>query len=208
MIEKAGPPYYTASAQTVVLEPARCPVCKEPDRIEKVSSIVRQTSGQVVLPRSRRPSNFTTDLSDALRLPARFRPVSLVHSIASIVLSLSIAAAIVGLAELLEWQSLFEAPQRVLNVMKLTAVPWFGVLVPVIAAWRYLRDRHIARQAQSEWDWALNRWESMYYCFRDDVVFVPGENGVEAPERLLDFLRYAPGPMVTPVATPAAAEAG
>ena len=207
MIEKARP-YYTAPAQTLVLEPARCPVCREPDRIEKASSIVRQTSGQVVLPRSRRATDFTTDLSEALRLPPRFKPVSAVHTVASIVLSLGIMAAIVGLAELLEWQSLFEAPQRVLGVMKLTAVPWFGVLIPVIAAWRYLRDRQMARQAQSEWDWAHNRWESTYYCFRDDVIFVPGESGVEAPERMLEFLRYAPSPAVVPVVpTTAAAEA-
>jgi len=206
VIDKARP-YYTASAQTVVLEPARCPVCKEPDRIEKASSIVRQTSGQVVLPRSRRASEFTTDLSEALRLPARFKPVSVVHTVASIVVSLSIMAMIIGLAEVLAWQSLFEAPDRVLSMMKLTGVPWFGVLIPVIAAWRYLRDHQMARQAQSEWDWARNRWENTYYCFRDDVIFVAGESAVEAPERMVEFLSVAPSPAVVPTAAATPAEA-
>jgi hypothetical protein len=37
------------------------------------------------------------------------------------------------------------------------------------------------------WEKAKQRWDIMYYCYRDDVVFVPGENEVVTPNRLIEF---------------------
>jgi hypothetical protein len=36
------------------------------------------------------------------------------------------------------------------------------------------------RQVQEAWDAAMERWRSLYYCARDDVIFLPGE-GSSAP---------------------------
>lgn len=37
------------------------------------------------------------------------------------------------------------------------------------------------------WEKAEQRWETMYYCYRDDVVFVPGENAAVTPNHLIAF---------------------
>lgn len=37
------------------------------------------------------------------------------------------------------------------------------------------------------WEQASRRWETMYYCYRDDVIFVPGENRAETPDHLIDL---------------------
>lgn len=37
------------------------------------------------------------------------------------------------------------------------------------------------------WEKARQRWDTMYYCYRDDVVFVPGENEAVTPNRLIEF---------------------
>ena len=37
------------------------------------------------------------------------------------------------------------------------------------------------------WEKAMARWNSMYYCYRDNVVFIPGESETVPPEYLFDF---------------------
>jgi len=37
------------------------------------------------------------------------------------------------------------------------------------------------------WEKAKQRWETMYYCYRDDIVFVPGENETAIPDQLIGF---------------------
>jgi hypothetical protein len=36
----------------------------------------------------------------------------------------------------------------------------------------------------SAWKAAKERWNKMYYCHRDDVIFIPGENSLGTPEQL------------------------
>jgi hypothetical protein len=37
------------------------------------------------------------------------------------------------------------------------------------------------------WEKATTRWNSMYYCYRDDVVFVPGESNTAAPNQVIEL---------------------
>jgi len=37
------------------------------------------------------------------------------------------------------------------------------------------------------WKKAKQRWETMYYCYRDDIIFVPGENETAIPDQLIGF---------------------
>ena len=35
---------------------------------------------------------------------------------------------------------------------------------------------------------ALKRWEKLYYCFRDDCVFIPGEGSYSYLSEIKDYL--------------------
>lgn len=52
-----------------------------------------------------------------------------------------------------------------------------------------VQKRQFAR-AIAEWEEANKRWEKMYYCYRDDVIFVPGE---ELTARPSDTTRFCYG---------------
>ncbi|HPD41375.1 MAG TPA: zinc ribbon domain-containing protein [Anaerolineae bacterium] len=45
------------------------------------------------------------------------------------------------------------------------------------------------------WEQAQRRWETIYYCYRDDVIFVPGENRAVTPDHLIElcYRRRTPG---------------
>lgn len=38
------------------------------------------------------------------------------------------------------------------------------------------------------WEGAFHRWDSLYYCARDDIVFIPGESGHVNPEKMSLFV--------------------
>jgi hypothetical protein len=41
--------------------------------------------------------------------------------------------------------------------------------------------------ALRKWEHASRRWQTLYYCYRDDIVFAPGENDYSIPEKTLSF---------------------
>lgn len=48
-----------------------------------------------------------------------------------------------------------------------------------------------SRRMLSEWQNAMDRWNSMYYCFRDDGVFIPGEKEFAPLERMQQLISKA-----------------
>jgi hypothetical protein len=45
-----------------------------------------------------------------------------------------------------------------------------------------LYEKHLAK-----WKQASQKWEQMFYCYRDDVVFLPGESGTVQPDKTVQF---------------------
>jgi len=41
---------------------------------------------------------------------------------------------------------------------------------------------------QRQYQRALAKWNTLYYCYRDDIVFVPGESSFASPEQMHAFL--------------------
>lgn len=73
-----------------------------------------------------------------------------------------------------------------------------GLITLVFLVWlvRFARRKYMQNKARYQqkkdeydrqllpgWQWAMERWENMYYCARDETVFVPGErSGVHVSE--------------------------
>jgi DNA-directed RNA polymerase subunit M/transcription elongation factor TFIIS len=52
------------------------------------------------------------------------------------------------------------------------------------ASKQYSLDKSTYDAEFSAWKAAKERWNKMYYCHRDDVIFIPGENVLGTPEQL------------------------
>jgi hypothetical protein len=68
---------------------------------------------------------------------------------------------------------------------------------PTIAIRRQHQQRVEAVQREhyrikNEYDHALERYEKLYYCFRDDCVFIPGENTSAPLAKMLNYLSEHP----------------
>ena len=56
--------------------------------------------------------------------------------------------------------------------------------------WLKRYEPHIlARAAEPRWKRGVQLWESLYYCARHDGVFIPGETGLIAVEKMHQFLQ-------------------
>jgi hypothetical protein len=51
----------------------------------------------------------------------------------------------------------------------------------------YQEQLRIHEQHLAKWKRASERWEQMYYCYRDDVVFIPGESETIHPSNTVQF---------------------
>lgn len=40
---------------------------------------------------------------------------------------------------------------------------------------KYKENQEQLKTDLPQWEAAMNRWNKQYYCFRDDIVFIPGE---------------------------------
>ncbi len=64
----------------------------------------------------------------------------------------------------------------------------------LLKAWNEVNDR-ITKAWEKEnasvlrdWHTAVNRWENLYFCHRDDVIFIPGEGTYATIEKLNEYL--------------------
>ncbi len=53
----------------------------------------------------------------------------------------------------------------------------------VTQQWQEANDKHMAN-----WQKAMDRWEALYYCHRDDCVFIPEEGTYAALSKMKDYL--------------------
>ena len=59
------------------------------------------------------------------------------------------------------------------------------------AEFEQMAQREIAQrqQIQNSWKNALERWNKMYYCGRDDCVFIPGEKTSAPLAKMKEYLK-------------------
>jgi hypothetical protein len=46
----------------------------------------------------------------------------------------------------------------------------------------------IWNQKMQHWNNAMQRWNSLYYCNRDDCVFIPGTNTFAPSSNMIDYI--------------------
>ena len=51
----------------------------------------------------------------------------------------------------------------------------------------YLEKERMFEKKYKDWERATSRWNAMYYCYRDDVVFIPGIDDSSSPEDVINF---------------------
>ncbi len=54
---------------------------------------------------------------------------------------------------------------------------------------REREQREIEREQVAHWNHAMERWNRLYYCSRDDIVYIPGEGSRAPLDRMGDYLR-------------------
>jgi predicted RNA-binding Zn-ribbon protein involved in translation (DUF1610 family) len=168
---------------TVTLEAyARCPSCQRNDRSEKVSAILKnQTSqsqgvvsqqklytdakGNTHIKTENVPvqTTQTSDLARRLAPPPRptLKPKGVtINGVLIVAIIMLVLGAVV---------------QRVVFII---------LAIGLFVLWFFLRMREGEKTKQSQvsnndaeqqWNLAMSRWEKLYYCGRDDIIFIPGE---------------------------------
>ncbi len=156
----------------------RCPMCGQIDSVQKVSSIVHdatsygEASGVGGRTCVTMYNKSQTVLRGQLALPElnvdllnRFKGVGLVTLCLGIPFQLCFLAFMLGI----NWQS----PIDPLLYLYTSGFTLFGLLffVPALIFKRLkiAKDRPKREHAEEV-------WERLYYCYRDDVVFIPGSS--------------------------------
>ena len=186
-----------------------CPRCGQMDRVEKVTAIVAGQvhsikgttySEQVYVDGDgrRRHETFNVPysgmqaslLAQNLLPPPRPRPASfpLVLLFSSLLLVLVLIPCLVGTVLFLTVITPRHTPETIQSAMGVVIAIEFVAPLAIIHV--YMKKRRAA-QIQPEievWQQAMERWNQLYFCSRDDVVFVPGENLIVPTSQMMDYI--------------------
>ena len=178
-----------------------CSRCAKDDKFEKISAIVKygRTSGKysgpsggvvyaegewgIVGGRPNLDGHSSSDLARLLSPPPKPRmPGNWLLALTSGFLVFAVAGAMMtGLLA-------YEADQNLASLSRSLLV--WGVFivflsVTVVAVWTDKRTKNLkSRSALSSWKKALNVWDRLYYCFRDDLVVDPQTGTTYRPNEL------------------------
>jgi hypothetical protein len=132
---------------------------------------------------------FTSDLGSALAAPEQPQAVSPVHAMLTTVSGLLVGGFLLLVFAVLDAQQLIAVPASAISIGRFATIAWFGGLIPLWAVATVLINRRQMMAARPQWKAAIERWRRLYYCSRDDVVFLPRERQVSSPEHIAEFLR-------------------
>ena len=190
-------PVETPSMTKLYPQGYRCPRCGKSDDVEKVSAVVEAAStGRFAGPASVRTSQ--ADVGQKLALP----PAPIYKSpwncsyifIFGLVLLVVLICAI-GISSWL--QALLKTPNDSGVLGTLIGLTLFTLLWLGLAIFIFGSRIHIARERRAKvvaWQAVRSRWEHTYYCARDDVVFLPGEQGTDKPASEMGWFLQRPSP--------------
>ena len=170
---------YGAEEARMARDPMACPLCGERDYVQKVTSIYytdQDGFGARVAP-PKKPE---------LRDIPKSRPPQLKdHSMEA--RAILIVISVVVFFILIQYlRSTTDNPNDRLVCAGMPTIGIFIIGIIWIAIYQYDVLRKYRMQKLNnriiDWQMKMDRWEQLYYCSRDDVIFVPGE-GTALPVR-------------------------
>jgi hypothetical protein len=199
-----------------------CPKCHRDDNVAKVSAIlqrdIRQTRGQVpvttVYTDSYGNTNSDTfwhnvsatqmsNLSQTL-LPPPPPPkngcgiyMSVIGAIIVACISLNILLIPIATVYALIFQPKGPMPSDQLVAMVAGSLVSLAVVaILIIITYNYLKkDMQYKRKypvLQKAWEESMHRYNLVYYCFRDESIFIPGESKYTTPNHLMELIDWHP----------------
>jgi hypothetical protein len=198
-----------SSSQRVV-----CPKCQRSDRVQKVSAIVAQGTkvveeGSTIYTETSDGSDYIPVTYDSVRrtpLARKLAPPSKPPQsrgngcVAGLIMTrLGVALAVSLIVITLFFCSYpFLAATYTQNNVVFISVLVFGIAVigltllwAVRASWKQSRSTNWNNSCDARlqaWEAAYARWKQLYYCLRDDVVFIPGHSTLMAAEQVQNYL--------------------
>jgi hypothetical protein len=181
-----------------------CPKCHQLDMVQKVSSVhdggtsygnfsgssvgvgiaIASRNSVVVSGTQNLKGRSNTALSIRLSPPNKPTPPDhSIHIVLGILLmAVSVIPALFGIISLLGL--LAGSPDIILSTLLLDAILFALCIVPlgggIAIIYTVLRSENktklILEEKINAWEKAVVKWNSLYYCARDDGVFLPGEN--------------------------------
>lgn len=174
-----------AKSSTPVAKIEVCPKCGQVDTVAKVSGIVSQKVHQ---PRGHGDSGYVVTSIDSvpqlkLAEPYEYRPFITLIKVLAVPLFLSIPLDLAVVIPALAGDFTF--------FMEVFPIVWkIAVIVAIIAMLHhFVRGSRLRSRAVVEaqcWPRRKSGWDKLYYCYRDDLVFVDGRHAPAS--RMLDFL--------------------
>ncbi|TET51835.1 MAG: hypothetical protein E3J64_06160 [Anaerolineales bacterium] len=168
---------------------AVCPKCEQADLVRKVSGMHAMGTGQAALvgttvgaglssaghvsvgtAHTRLDGDLSTSLGKALAPPERYKR----QAFSGFLVALAVFLLVVG-----PCMGLLYAATGADMVFTGVFLAGFGILGGVRTLWERRRHLHKedakAAEREEPWNLAMARWNRLYYCVRDDVVFDPEE---------------------------------
>jgi hypothetical protein len=164
-----------------------CPVCQSKDRLDKVSSIVRQGRGKLFW-QDGEVAHYETELAEMLEGPSPPRRVAFYRPALDCLPPLLVLAVILMVLAALRAQTYIDIPVEATHVSRSVALAWFGLLIPAVAVVQFVQARLAQRTEQVTWAHAHRRWAALYYCSRDDIVFAPSLRMIASPADIHSLL--------------------
>jgi hypothetical protein len=170
-----------------------CPKCGRADEVAKVSGIVSNGSRQHVHRRRNHidsdyhSGTIVTSTGSVSRLklsePYKYKPFSIVIKVLGFIIIFPIPLYFVGTAAALSGDFTF------FRFVFPVIVAFGAIVATIMIAYYVIRGPGLRAKAISEakcWPKRKSGWDKLYYCYRDDLIFV---NGRSAPaSRMLEFL--------------------
>jgi len=181
------------AARSMYLETfARCPLCGRNDKVEKVSAIasrdtqVLRGTQIVITPRGQRaiPTQMvaTSILSQQLQPPQRPNLQKVPSKF------LLFYLIFVGGFVTIVVAALMSSFSYVCSGILILLFCMGGFLVSRLDKRERTKRKVSNAEKLAKWEHAMRQWQKLYYCSRDDVVFIPGEKQAVPPGRMSEIL--------------------
>jgi predicted RNA-binding Zn-ribbon protein involved in translation (DUF1610 family) len=192
-------------AGSVLLESfARCPQCNRNDRVQKISAILGSQNNTRLVEKLSPPSRPTLPPQPQPPLEKKQTQSAIETIAASVVLGLfgcaSISIVSIGYEKNQEMAcylvplGIFLCSVALINLNKNLALGEPSLHKKRLeeynrnlTKWKVLAKYHDI--AIDEWDHFMKHWDKLYYCNRDDCVFIPNTNTFAPSSGMIEYLK-------------------
>lgn len=184
--------------------PMDCPKCHRVDSVSKVSAIVQggihQIKGQFNTGASYESYHGTqwSDLALRLAPPTKPRPATPFADLTWWIIGVTIVSApgifciLTAIAPAIANEQKMTLVERLITLV----VGLFIVIIPVtfFVLWLSKKNSRDAKdlEAMAQWEYSIRRWDQLYYCSRDDCLFIPTENYATSISNMKEILNWHP----------------